>query len=186
MFHFMVYSFAAGGLSLDSLDLTEPPRKDQMSLSRDSGLTLSDCQLFIPESPIGSEDSAVNASSSSRDFDKSLSKETDKTTSNKSAYSNGRIYFNWEDRVNGCLHLQNGLDLSFREDKNGIVGYPNPNFQRQDWLRAQLKRMPRKFDEEQQQKDIYGRKYLNGRQDAIKENVENCKEVLYRYVLRLF
>ncbi|XP_058804971.1 uncharacterized protein LOC131672055 [Phymastichus coffea] len=37
-------SLHSGGLSLDSLDLTEPPRKDHMSLSRDSGLTLSDCQ----------------------------------------------------------------------------------------------------------------------------------------------
>lgn len=163
---------------MDSLDLTEPPRKDHMSLSRDSGLTLSDCQLFIPESPVGSEDSAVNASTSS--FDKSLTK--DDKSSNGKTYI--RLFNGWEERLNGYTtgaHIQNGVDHTFREEKSG-VGYPNPNFQRQDWLRAQLKRTTRiKLEEHEQrkerfdEKDIYARDYL--RQDAIKENVENCKEV---------
>lgn len=141
-----------------------------MSLSRDSGLTLSDCQLFIPESPVGSEDSAVNASTSS--FDKSLTKD-DKS-------GNGKTYIRaynhqWEER-NYALgnHLQNGVEHC----------YPNPNFQRQDWLRAQLKRTPRtKLDEHEQQrkerfdeKDMYSRDYLL-RQEAIKENVENRKDI---------
>ncbi|XP_054008638.1 rho GTPase-activating protein 20-like isoform X2 [Hylaeus anthracinus] len=167
------------GLSLDSLDLTEPPRKDHMSLSRDSGLTLSDCQLFIPESPVGSEDSAVNASSSS--FDKSISKE-DKSVSK----SYIRVYGGWEERINGYTannHHSSAVEHGgFREEKNSI-GYPNPNFQRQDWLRAQLKRTPRtKLDEHDHhrkerfdEKDIYGREYL--RQDSMKENVENCKDI---------
>ncbi|CAL7947773.1 unnamed protein product [Xylocopa violacea] len=170
-------SLHSGGLSLDSLDLTEPPRKDHMSLSRDSGLTLSDCQLFIPESPVGSEDSAVNASSSS--FDKSLTKE-DKSTSK----SYIRVYGGWEERINGYTtnnHHTSTVEHSFREEKSSI-GYPNPNFQRQDWLRAQLKRTPRtKLDEHEHrkdrfdEKDIYGRDYL--RQDSMKENVENCKDI---------
>ncbi|XP_023287924.1 rho GTPase-activating protein 20 isoform X2 [Orussus abietinus] len=169
------------GLSLDSLDLTEPPRKDHMSLSRDSGLTLSDCQLFIPESPVGSEDSAVNASSSS--FDKPLVKE-DK--SNGKAYI--RVYGGWEERINSYTATSNhpsSMEHGFREEKvtNGNGCYPNPNFQRQDWLRAQLKRTPRtKLDEHEQrgkerfdEKDLYGREYL--RQDSMKENVENCKDL---------
>ncbi|KOC70819.1 Rho GTPase-activating protein 20 [Habropoda laboriosa] len=170
-------SLHSGGLSLDSLDLTEPPRKDHMSLSRDSGLTLSDCQLFIPESPVGSEDSAVNASSSS--FDKSLTKE-EKSTSK----SYIRVYGGWEERINVYTsnnHHTSAVDHSFREEKNNI-GYPNPNFQRQDWLRAQLKRTPRtKLDEHDHrkerfdEKDIYAREYL--RQDSMKENVENCKDI---------
>ncbi|XP_071856264.1 uncharacterized protein isoform X2 [Bombus fervidus] len=165
------------GLSLDSLDLTEPPRKDHMSLSRDSGLTLSDCQLFIPESPVGSEDSAANASSSS--FDKSLTKE-DKSTSK----SYIRVYGGWEERMNGYAannHHSSAVEHNFREEKSN-VGYPNPNFQRQDWLRAQLKRTPRtKLDEHDHrkdrfdEKDIYGREYL--RQDSMKENMENCKDI---------
>ncbi|XP_043579521.1 rho GTPase-activating protein 20-like isoform X3 [Bombus pyrosoma] len=170
-------SLHSGGLSLDSLDLTEPPRKDHMSLSRDSGLTLSDCQLFIPESPVGSEDSAANASSSS--FDKSLTKE-DKSTSK----SYIRVYGGWEERMNGYAannHHTSAVEHNFREEKSSI-GYPNPNFQRQDWLRAQLKRTPRtKLDEHDHrkdrfdEKDIYGREYL--RQDSMKENMENCKDI---------
>ncbi|XP_026827938.1 uncharacterized protein LOC105278915 isoform X3 [Ooceraea biroi] len=173
-------SLHSGGISLDSLDLTEAPRRDPMSLSRDSGLTLSDCQLFIPESPVGSEDSAPNASSSSNyREDKSLAKE-DKTSSKSyvSVYRCG-----WEERLNGYAsgnHAHaNGAEHSFREEKSN-AGYPNPNFQRQDWLRAQLKRTSRtnKLDEHEHRKerfgdkDIYETEYL--RQD-MKENVENCK-----------
>ncbi|XP_031840965.1 uncharacterized protein LOC116430652 isoform X1 [Nomia melanderi] len=172
-------SLHSGGLSLDSLDLTEPPRKDHMSLSRDSGLTLSDCQLFIPESPVGSEDSAVNASSSS--FDKPLGKE-DKSTSK----SYIRVYGGWEERINGYTasshHSSTTVEhAGFRDEKSNI-GYPNPNFQRQDWLRAQLKRTPRTKLEEHEhrkerfdEKDIYSREFL--RQDSMKENVENCKDI---------
>ncbi|XP_036142198.1 rho GTPase-activating protein 20 isoform X2 [Monomorium pharaonis] len=171
------------GISLDSLDLTEAPRRDPMSLSRDSGLTLSDCQLFIPESPVGSEDSAPNAPTSTN-YDKSFAKEEK---------SNGKIYMpvyrcGWEERMNGYAsgthNHTNNTEHNFREEKtNGC--YPNPsqssNFQRQDWLRAQLKRTPRtnKLDENEHKKerfsdkDAYDREYL--RQDTMKENVENCK-----------
>ncbi|XP_046492740.1 rho GTPase-activating protein 20 isoform X3 [Neodiprion pinetum] len=166
-------SLHSGGLSLDSLDLTEPPRKDHMSLSRDSGLTLSDCQLFIPESPVGSEDSTVNASTSS--FDKTVIKE------DKSSKSYVRVYSGWEERMNGYASgNQSNVSQNFREDKGNA--HPNPNFQRQDWLRAQLKRTPRTKLEEQEQrkerfedKDIYRRDFM--RQDSMKENVENCKDM---------
>lgn len=111
-------------LSVDSVDLEEAPRKLESSLSKDSGLALSDSQTFIPEWP----------------------------------------------------ELENGLNLSFREEENEILDYPTPNFQRQDWLRAPVKRIRRKSDEEPQQEDVVGMKYLNGRHDAINENVQNCKE----------
>lgn len=147
-----------------------------MSLSRDSGLTLSDCQLFIPESPVGSEDSTVNAATPN--FDKSL---TEKYKSINKSYV--RVYSGWEDRLNG-YSIQNG----FRDEKH--IGYPNPNFQRQDWLRAQLKRTPRtKLDEHDQRKerfdekdDIYNGDYL--RQNSMKDNVENCKEIVYNRDMR--
>lgn len=148
-----------------------------MSLSRDSGLTLSDCQLFIPESPVGSEDSAVNAPSSS--FDKPLTKEE---KPNNRSYI--RVYGGWEERMNGYTsgNLQsNNTEHNFRDEKANVC-YPNPNFQRQDWLRAQLKRTPRtKLEEHEHRKerfddkDIYSREYL--RQDSMKENVENCKDI---------
>lgn len=168
---------------MDSLDLTEPPRKDHMSLSRDSGLTLSDCQLFIPESPVGSEDSAVNATTSSS-YDKPLLKEDNNNKSYGKTYI--RVYSGWEERMNyagnGGHHHSNNVEHIFREERNNSAGYPNPNFQRQDWLRAQLKRTPRSKLEEHEHrkeryedKDIYGRDYL--RQDSMKENVENCKDI---------
>lgn len=179
---------AAGGLSLDSLDLTEPPRKDHMSLSRDSGLTLSDCQLFISESPVSSDESAlVNSSASSVSYDKSVSKDDKTTSSGNKSYV--RVYTGWEERSNvymtGSPSRAAAAELGFREEKNGC---PNPNFQRQDWLRAHLKRTPRtKLEENEQQrkggfddKDVYDRDYP--RRDSIKENLENCKNAttLYR------
>ncbi|XP_020286979.1 rho GTPase-activating protein 20-like isoform X2 [Pseudomyrmex gracilis] len=174
-------SLHSGGISLDSLDLTEAPRRDPMSLSRDSGLTLSDCQLFIPESPVGSEDSAPNAPSSSN-YDKSLAKEEK---------SNSKPYIpvyrcGWEERLNGYTSTTNhssNTEHNFREEKTSTcyTNHSQSNFQRQDWLRAQLKRTPRtnKLDEHEHRKerfndkDMYDREYL--RQDAMKENVENCK-----------
>lgn len=50
--------------SIDSLEVSPPPRKDQISLSRDSGLTMSDSQLYTPdeeESRIAEGDSTVFA-----------------------------------------------------------------------------------------------------------------------------
>lgn len=144
---------------------------------------MSDCQLFIPESPVGSEDSAPNAPTATN-YDKPFAKEEK---------SNGKTYMpvyrcGWEERLNGYApsshNHTNSTEHSFREEKTTEC-YPNPsqssNFQRQDWLRAQLKRTPRtnKLDEHEHRKerfgdkDMYDREYL--RQDTMKENVENCK-----------
>ncbi|XP_033227168.1 rho GTPase-activating protein 20-like isoform X2 [Belonocnema kinseyi] len=167
-------SLHSGGLSLDSLELTEPPRKDHMSLSRDSGLTLSDCQLFIPESPVSSEESTVNATSPS--CDKTLVR--DDKSANKTYM---RVYRGWEERINDCAatHLQNEIDTF--HDK-GVVGYPNPNFQRQDWLRAKLKRTPRtKFEEHENRKESFSEKEIYAREyEELRDDLENRKELVYR------
>lgn len=114
---------AAGGLSLDSLDLNEPPRKDQLTLSRDSGLTLSDGQLFVPESPVGSETSSgANTSTTSKE-DQPQPRPTPTRTKNCA-----RSIALWQQQ-----HQQHQQ----QQDSS------NPNFQRQDWLRHQLKRTPR-------------------------------------------
>jgi len=138
--------------------------------------------LFIPESPVGSEDSAQNASSSSN-YDKPLTKE-DKTNNGNKSYVSVYRCGGWEERLNGYTSAghnhASSAEQNFREEKTN-AGYPNPNFQRQDWLRAQLKRTSRtnKADEHEPRKerfgdkDIYDREYL--RQQDMKENVENCK-----------
>ncbi|XP_034244424.1 uncharacterized protein LOC117647050 isoform X2 [Thrips palmi] len=55
-------SLHSGGLdSLEHLEPCPPPRKDKMSLSRDSGLTMSDSQLFTPDE----EESGSTSSSGS-------------------------------------------------------------------------------------------------------------------------
>ncbi|XP_063973331.1 rho GTPase-activating protein 20-like [Diachasmimorpha longicaudata] len=166
-------SLHSGGLSLDSLDLTEPPRKDHMSLSRDSGLTLSDCQLFIPESPVSSEDLAVSASTS---FDKSNEKDKSTMKSYVRVYSGG-----WDDR----LHAYSSPQGDHFDAEKQNYSTSNPNFQRQDWLRAQLKRTSRnaKLEEEHRKegrfddKEVYGRDY---RQSILKDNIDSCKEIVFR------
>lgn len=167
----LIRGIAAGGLSLDSLELTKPPHKDNISLSRDSGLTLSDCQLFIAESPIGSEESAVNTNSIN--IDKIIK---DKKSINKTYL---RVNGSWEENVNSYAvsNLQNTIDTFY--DKG--AHYSNPNFQRQDWIRAQLKRTPRTRVEENEDhknhfvdKDIFAQEY-----QEIKEN-HKIKKELYR------
>lgn len=158
-------SLHSGGISLDSLDLTEPPRKDHMSLSRDSGLTLSDCQLFIPESPVGSEDSTVNTSTSS--FEKSLS---DKEKTITKSYV--PVYNGWEERLNRYTTTtttttnvhQTSTELLLNDERK-----LNPNFERKNWLRTHLKRTSRtKLDEH----DNNIRDYHN-QQNGIKENIDD-------------
>ncbi|KAL6982300.1 hypothetical protein U1Q18_048843 [Sarracenia purpurea var. burkii] len=51
--------------SIDSLECSPPPRKDKMSLSRDSGLTMSDSQLYTP-------DEEESGSTSSSGYDRLL------------------------------------------------------------------------------------------------------------------
>lgn len=112
--------------SIDSLEVSPPPRKDQISLSRDSGLTLSDSQLYTPD-----EEESGSTSSSGYDpaFDQAHHPATTKggTTvatppSAASATLSSmpgeyvRVYAGWEDRK-------------------------NVNFQRQAWFRQRSKRL---------------------------------------------
>lgn len=66
-----MFRLVAGGLrrddsSIDSLEreMVEPPRKDKISLSRDSGLTMSDSQLYTPDE----EETSSSSSGSGRGF----------------------------------------------------------------------------------------------------------------------
>lgn len=97
--------------SIDSLEVSPPPRKDQISLSRDSGLTLSDSQLYTPDE----EEESGSTSSSGYDpaFDPHT-KVTAPTVSMPGEYV--RVYPGWEERK-------------------------NVNFQRQAWFRQRSKRL---------------------------------------------
>ncbi|XP_025413731.1 rho GTPase-activating protein 20-like isoform X3 [Sipha flava] len=118
--------------SIDSLEVSPPPRKDQISLSRDSGLTLSDSQLYTPD-----EEESGSTSSSGYDpaFDQAHSTKavpqppppvtptTTPTTPTTAAVAvptmTGdyvRVYPGWEDRK-------------------------NVSFQRQAWFRQRSKRL---------------------------------------------
>lgn len=112
--------------SIDSLEVSPPPRKDQISLSRDSGLTLSDSQLYTPD-----EEESGSTSSSGYDpaFDQQCAKATaavanaapvaQPSPSAAQTMQGGdyvRVYPGWEERKNA-------------------------NFQRQAWFRQRSKRL---------------------------------------------
>lgn len=116
--------------SIDSLEVSPPPRKDQISLSRDSGLTLSDSQLYTPD-----EEESGSTSSSGYDpaFDQAhhsaaTTKSSSTTTATVATPPTAaatlssmpgeyvRVYAGWEDRK-------------------------NVNFQRQAWFRQRSKRL---------------------------------------------
>lgn len=101
--------------SIDSLEVSPPPRKDQISLSRDSGLTLSDSQLYTP-------DEEESGSTSSSGYDPAFDHQAPhpvKTTPTAVPSMPGeyvRVYPGWEERKNA-------------------------NFQRQAWFRQRSKRL---------------------------------------------
>ncbi|KAJ9577110.1 hypothetical protein L9F63_006318, partial [Diploptera punctata] len=124
--------------SIDSLEreLLEPcppPRKDKMSLSRDSGLTMSDSQLYTPDE----EESGSTSSGSGRAF--------------APAREYVRVYGGWEERVQECCNRSPWsedsiyarpaqLQTQTGTSQSTVI---NPNFQRQDWFRqrSHLKRL---------------------------------------------
>lgn len=101
--------------SIDSLEVSPPPRKDQISLSRDSGLTMSDSQLYTPD-----EEESGSTSSSGYDpaFDQAHSAKTavSPTAVPSMPGEYVRVYPGWEERKNA-------------------------NFQRQAWFRQRSKRL---------------------------------------------
>lgn len=112
--------------SIDSLEVSPPPRKDQISLSRDSGLTLSDSQLYTPDEE---ESGSTSSSGYEPAFDQTLSTKavvpspqppsTTTTVAAVPATMPGdyvRVYPGWEERK-------------------------NINFQRQAWFRQRSKRL---------------------------------------------
>ncbi|KAE9536609.1 hypothetical protein AGLY_007011 [Aphis glycines] len=101
--------------SIDSLEVSPPPRKDQISLSRDSGLTMSDSQLYTPD-----EEESGSTSSSGYDpaFDQAHSAKTAVSATAVPSMPGEyvRVYPGWEERKNA-------------------------NFQRQAWFRQRSKRL---------------------------------------------
>ncbi|XP_066994517.2 uncharacterized protein [Anabrus simplex] len=173
-------SLHSGGLrrddsSIDSLEreLMEPcppPRKDKMSLSRDSGLTMSDSQLYTPDE----EESGSTSSGSGRalypptqpacydmhahnkvtpSFSVPAATSTPTGTVHQTDSSHSalappttreyvRVYGGWEERVQECCRTDDSVYArpSRHASSNGVI---NPNFQRQDWFRqrSHLKRL---------------------------------------------
>ncbi|KAK6627872.1 hypothetical protein RUM44_010352 [Polyplax serrata] len=161
-------SLHSGGLrrddsSIDSLEreLLDPPRKDKMSLSRDSGLTMSDSQLYTP-------DEEESTSSSSCGSGRGVYSSTTTPTHNANFHAHNkvspsysvpggnsnlgpsaltatsnreyvRVYGGWEERVQDCCRNRSN-SIYAQAVRSGVI---NSNFQRQDWFRqrSQLKRL---------------------------------------------
>uniref|UniRef100_A0A1B6DL33 Rho-GAP domain-containing protein n=1 Tax=Clastoptera arizonana TaxID=38151 RepID=A0A1B6DL33_9HEMI len=79
--------------SIDSLECSPPPRKDKMSLSRDSGLTMSDSQLYTP-------DEEESGSTSSSGYDPAFDPHSKVTPSLSVPGEYVRVYGGWEERLN--------------------------------------------------------------------------------------
>lgn len=71
--------------SIDSLECSPPPRKDKISLSRDSGLTMSDSQLYTPD-----EEESASTGSSGYDpaFDNHTKVDSEHSSTRKIKYIN--------------------------------------------------------------------------------------------------
>lgn len=85
--------------SIDSLECSPPPRKDKMSLSRDSGLTMSDSQLYTP-------DEEESGSTSSSGYDPAFDPHTKVTPSLSVPGEYVRVYGGWEERLNPNFQRQ--------------------------------------------------------------------------------
>ncbi|XP_075223059.1 uncharacterized protein LOC142325326 isoform X2 [Lycorma delicatula] len=85
--------------SIDSLECSPPPRKDKMSLSRDSGLTMSDSQLYTP-------DEEESGSTSSSGYDPAFDPHSKVTPSLSVPGEYVRVYGGWEERLNPNFQRQ--------------------------------------------------------------------------------
>uniref|UniRef100_A0A1B6K974 Rho-GAP domain-containing protein n=1 Tax=Graphocephala atropunctata TaxID=36148 RepID=A0A1B6K974_9HEMI len=84
--------------SIDSLECSPPPRKDKISLSRDSGLTMSDSQLYTPDEE--------ESGSSSSGYDPAFDSHTKVTSSLSVPAEYVRVYGGWEERLNPNFQRQ--------------------------------------------------------------------------------
>nr|XP_018906166.1 PREDICTED: uncharacterized protein LOC109036419 [Bemisia tabaci] len=84
--------------SIDSLECSPPPRKDKISLSRDSGLTMSDSQLYTPDEE--------ESSSSSSGYDPAFDQHAKVTTALSMPNEYVRVYGGWEERLNPNFQRQ--------------------------------------------------------------------------------
>ncbi|XP_039300570.1 uncharacterized protein LOC111049360 [Nilaparvata lugens] len=102
--------------SIDSLECSPPPRKDKMSLSRDSGLTMSDSQLYTP-------DEEESGSTSSSGYDPAFDPHTKVTPSLSVPGEYVRVYGGWEERLNPNFSRQ----AWFRQRSRRLSSAPNAN-----------------------------------------------------------
>ncbi|XP_063243066.1 uncharacterized protein LOC134542613 isoform X2 [Bacillus rossius redtenbacheri] len=168
-------SLHSGGLrrddsSIDSLEreLMEPcppPRKDKMSLSRDSGLTMSDSftpdeeesgstssgsgrALYPPPQPARYEHGQVTSSysvpaaTSTPNCHQTREQTLPGIAGAPTTREYVRVYGGWEERVQECCRNMSSDDSVYARPQNG-QGAINSNFQRQDWFRqrSHLKRL---------------------------------------------
>ncbi|CAH1405678.1 unnamed protein product, partial [Nezara viridula] len=85
--------------SIDSLECSPPPRKDKISLSRDSGLTMSDSQLYTP-------DEEESGSTSSSGYDPAFDQHAKVTATMSVPGEYVRVYGGWEERLNPNFQRQ--------------------------------------------------------------------------------
>ncbi|XP_073993009.1 rho GTPase-activating protein 20-like isoform X3 [Rhodnius prolixus] len=85
--------------SIDSLECSPPPRKDKISLSRDSGLTMSDSQLYTP-------DEEESGSTSSSGYDPAFDPHAKVTPTMSVPGEYVRVYGGWEERINPNFQRQ--------------------------------------------------------------------------------
>ncbi|RZF48325.1 hypothetical protein LSTR_LSTR010288 [Laodelphax striatellus] len=110
--------------SIDSLECSPPPRKDKMSLSRDSGLTMSDSQLYTP-------DEEESGSTSSSGYDPAFDPHSKVTPSLSVPGEYVRVYGGWEERLNPNFSRQ----AWFRQRSRRLSSAPNSNSKQDDAVR---------------------------------------------------
>ncbi|KAI5712694.1 hypothetical protein M8J75_010502 [Diaphorina citri] len=114
--------------SIDSLECSPPPRKDGISTSRDSGLTMSDSQLYTPDEEESGSTSSSGYDHSTHPHPLHTPRPHYEVTPSLSMPSTGeyvRVYGGWEERL-------------------------NPNFSRQAWFRQRSRRINTKPDHQVQ------------------------------------
>ncbi|XP_054265488.1 rho GTPase-activating protein 20-like isoform X2 [Macrosteles quadrilineatus] len=100
--------------SIDSLECSPPPRKDKISLSRDSGLTMSDSQLYTP-------DEEESGSTSSSGYDPAFDNHAKVTSTMSGPAEYVRVYGGWEERLNPNFQRQ----AWFRQRSRRLSSVPN-------------------------------------------------------------
>ncbi|BES91920.1 RhoGAP [Nesidiocoris tenuis] len=111
--------------SIDSLECSPPPRKDKISLSRDSGLTMSDSQLYTP-------DEEESGSTSSSGYDPAFDPHAKVTPTMSVPAEYVRVYGGWEERTNPNFQRQ----AWFRQRSRRLNSVPQSTITKSDVRRS--------------------------------------------------